>query len=101
LNNVIKYSKKSSFIPFIVYKNETVFKIGDKIHDNFYVVASGLIHISLISDAEEKLIEKVNKIKNIEYIFNSKVDKLNGNDSIESITVKDKTIKLDTIKLEN
>jgi hypothetical protein len=29
------------------------------------------------------------------------VDKLNGNDSIESITVKDKTIKLDTIKLEN
>jgi len=47
--------------------------------------------------AEEKLIEKINKIKNIEYIFNSKVDKLNGNDSLESITVGDKTIKLDGI----
>ncbi len=39
-------------------KNETVFKIGDEIHDTFYVVASGLMHISLISDAEENLIDK-------------------------------------------
>lgn len=39
-------------------KNETLFKIGDSLHDNFYVVASGLVHISLISDAEENLIDK-------------------------------------------
>ena len=39
-------------------KNETLFKIGDVLHDNFYVVASGLVHISLISDAEENLIGK-------------------------------------------
>jgi thioredoxin reductase (NADPH) len=47
--------------------------------------------------AEEKLIEKINKIKNIEYVFNSKVDKLNGDDLLESITVGDKTIKLDGV----
>lgn len=41
-----------------VDKNETLFKIGDEIHDKFYVVASGLMHISLISDAEENLIDK-------------------------------------------
>ncbi len=45
--------------------------------------------------AEEKLIEKINKIKNIEYIFNSKVDKLNGDSSLESINIKDKTLKID------
>ena len=39
-------------------KNETLFKIGDSIHDKFYVVASGLVHISLITDAEETLIDK-------------------------------------------
>lgn len=39
-------------------KNETLFKIGDALHNKFYVVASGLIHISLVSDAEENLIDK-------------------------------------------
>ncbi|MDD3004087.1 DUF294 nucleotidyltransferase-like domain-containing protein [Flavobacterium sp.] len=39
-------------------KNENLFKIGDQLHDTFYVVAAGLIHISLISDAEENLIDK-------------------------------------------
>ena len=39
-------------------KNETLFKIGDALHDRFYVVASGLIHISLVADAEENLIDK-------------------------------------------
>ena len=41
-----------------VEKGENIFKIGDVLHDKFYVVASGLIHISLISDAEENLIDK-------------------------------------------
>ena len=39
-------------------KNESLFKIGEPLHDKFYVVASGLMHISLISDAEENLIDK-------------------------------------------
>ena len=39
-------------------KNETLFKIGDELHNKFYVVASGLMHITLISDAEETLIDK-------------------------------------------
>lgn len=39
-------------------KNDTVFKIGDDLHNKFYVVASGLMHISMISDAEEHLIDK-------------------------------------------
>lgn len=39
-------------------KNQNLFKIGDTLHDKFYVVASGLIHISLITDAEENLIDK-------------------------------------------
>ncbi len=47
--------------------------------------------------AEEKLIEKINNIKNIEYIFNSKVDKLNGDTSLESITVGNRTINVDGV----
>ncbi len=39
-------------------KNEILFKIGDNLHNNFYIVASGLMHITLISDAEENLIDK-------------------------------------------
>ena len=39
-------------------KNETVFKIGDQLQNKFYIVASGLIHISLITDAEENLVDK-------------------------------------------
>lgn len=47
--------------------------------------------------AEEKLIEKINNIKNIEYIFNSKVDKLNGDTSLESITVGNRTINVEGV----
>jgi CBS domain-containing protein len=39
-------------------KNDTLFKIGDELHNQFYIVASGLMHISLIRDAEEHLIDK-------------------------------------------
>jgi CBS domain-containing protein len=39
-------------------RNEILFKIGDPLHDKFYVVASGLIHISLVRDSEEQLIDK-------------------------------------------
>jgi len=41
-----------------VEKNETLFQINDKLHDCFYVVASGIIHLSVIADAEETLLNK-------------------------------------------
>lgn len=47
--------------------------------------------------AEEKLIEKLNKIENIEFIFNSKVDELIGNNKLNSIRVKDRVIDLDAV----
>lgn len=39
-------------------KNEILFQIDDKLHDCFYVVASGIIHLSVIADAEEMLLNK-------------------------------------------
>jgi CBS domain-containing protein len=39
-------------------KNEVLFQINDKLHDCFYVVASGLINLSVIADAEETLLNK-------------------------------------------
>jgi CBS domain-containing protein len=39
-------------------KNETLFQINDKLHDCFYVVASGVINLSVIADAEETLLNK-------------------------------------------
>lgn len=39
-------------------KNKTLFQINDSLHDSFYVVASGVIHLTVISDAEETLLNK-------------------------------------------
>lgn len=39
-------------------KNKTLFQINDTLHDSFYVVASGVINLSVISDAEETLLNK-------------------------------------------
>ncbi|MGQ7947726.1 DUF294 nucleotidyltransferase-like domain-containing protein [Flavobacterium sp. WC2509] len=39
-------------------KNDTLFQINDKLHDCFYVVATGTIHLSVIADAEETLLNK-------------------------------------------
>lgn len=39
-------------------KHKTLFKIDDVLHDSFYVVASGLINLSVIADAEETLLNK-------------------------------------------
>ncbi len=39
-------------------KHETLFQINDVLHDCFYVVASGVIHLTVISDAEETLLNK-------------------------------------------
>jgi CBS domain-containing protein len=39
-------------------KNKPLFQIDDLLHDSFYVVAAGTINLSIISDAEESLLNK-------------------------------------------
>lgn len=39
-------------------KHKTLFQINDVLHDSFYVVASGVINLSVIADAEESLLNK-------------------------------------------
>ncbi|MBC7523689.1 MAG: cyclic nucleotide-binding domain-containing protein [Flavobacterium sp.] len=39
-------------------KHKSLFQINDKLHDCFYVVASGVIHLTIISDADETLLNK-------------------------------------------
>ena len=39
-------------------KHKVLFQINEKLHDSFYVVASGTINLSVISDAEETLLNK-------------------------------------------
>jgi len=39
-------------------KSKILFQINDALHDSFYVVASGVINLSVISDAEETLLNK-------------------------------------------
>lgn len=39
-------------------KNEVLFKVGDQTHPFFYVVKEGAIGLSVVSDAEEALIDK-------------------------------------------
>ena len=42
-------------------KNKILFQINDLLHDSFYVVASGVINLSVITDAEERLLNKCNE----------------------------------------
>lgn len=52
-------SKVASNIRVInLEKNKTLFQINDALHDCFYVVASGVINLSVVSDAEETLLNK-------------------------------------------
>lgn len=52
-------SKISSSIRVInLEKHKTLFQINDVLHDSFYVVASGVINLSVIADAEETLLNK-------------------------------------------
>jgi CBS domain-containing protein len=39
-------------------KHKSLFQINDKLHDSFYLVATGIIHLTVISDAEETLLNK-------------------------------------------
>jgi CBS domain-containing protein len=39
-------------------KHKVLFQIGDKLHNSFYVLASGAINLTVFSDAEEMLLNK-------------------------------------------
>lgn len=39
-------------------KNKTLFQINDILHDSFYMVAAGVVHLTVISDSEETLLSK-------------------------------------------
>lgn len=39
-------------------KHKSLFQINDPLHDVFYIVASGVVHLTVISDAEETLLNK-------------------------------------------
>lgn len=39
-------------------KNKTLFQINDALHDSFYVVASGIVNLMVVSDADEMLLNK-------------------------------------------
>lgn len=41
-----------------IEKNKNLFNINDKLHDSFYVVANGVINLSIVVDAEENIISK-------------------------------------------
>lgn len=42
-------------------KHKVLFQINDVLHDSFYVVAAGVINLSVIADAEETLLNKCNE----------------------------------------
>nr|WP_315175249.1 DUF294 nucleotidyltransferase-like domain-containing protein [uncultured Flavobacterium sp.] len=55
----IELSEIASSIRVInLEKHQTLFQINDSLHECFYVVASGTINLSIISDAEETLLNK-------------------------------------------
>jgi CBS domain-containing protein len=39
-------------------KNHAIFQMDDKLHTSFYVVASGVVHLSFLADGEEILLSK-------------------------------------------
>jgi CBS domain-containing protein len=39
-------------------KNNSLFQINDALHDSFYVVASGIVNLMVVSDADEMLLNK-------------------------------------------
>ena len=59
-----------------------------------------LIHRRDIFTAEEKYKEELKTKKNIEYILNSNVVKLNGSDKLESIDIKDENDNIKTINID-
>lgn len=39
-------------------KHHTLFRVDEPLHESFYVVATGVVNLSIVSDAEEKLLNK-------------------------------------------
>jgi CBS domain-containing protein len=56
LDNLIVIAEGIRVINLEKYK--TLFQINDPLHSSFYVVASGVINLTVISDAEESLLNK-------------------------------------------
>lgn len=49
----------SKFIKVIhLDKNQKLFQINDALHDSFYVVNTGVVHLTVVSDADESLLNK-------------------------------------------
>lgn len=49
----------ASFIKVLhLEKNEKLFQVNDTLHDSFYVVNTGVIHLTIVADAEETLLNK-------------------------------------------
>ena len=87
------------------FKNKTVAVVGGgntAIEDAIYLSNLAnkvyLIHRRMEFRAEKKLIEIIKNKKNVEFIYNSNVTKLNGSDKLESIEV---TNNLDEKKVIN
>ncbi len=55
-DDLIKISNAIKIIN--IEKNQLLFKINDPLHNCFYVVQTGLIHLTFISDSEENIIGK-------------------------------------------
>ena len=53
---LIKVSKSIGVVN--LDKHKVLFQINDQLHDSFYVVASGVINLSVIADSEETLLNK-------------------------------------------
>lgn len=58
LNNEELIEVSSNIGVINLEKNKTLFTINDKLHESFYVVASGVVNLSFIVDAEETLLNK-------------------------------------------
>lgn len=69
--NFIKDYKPFSFLSFedlkiiakkirVIHldKNQTLFKVNDNLHEFFYVMNSGVVHLTVIADADETLLNK-------------------------------------------
>ena len=41
-----------------IEKNKTLFQVNDTLHDSFYLVAAGVVNLSVISDSEETILNK-------------------------------------------
>ena len=88
------------------YKNKIVCVVGGgntAIEDALYlsniVKKVYLVHRKDTFRAEEKLVNKLKKIKNIEIIYNSNVIKINGISKLESIEIENKEKEHKTLEI--